>query len=297
MLILEVLTSLGYGILTCIFMLGAPWVIFKHFSQEADYPYYWSLPLAIVSGFWVTYTHMLNLWWVPFPPTDSTQWVFFWALPTLLLALLKSRKNWGLLKNGLAYFGLTGGITLLILWPLLFPKNPELIPALWWGYWVVWTLGFTLMGSVLEKFAQADTSPLTPALLANFIGCLSIFIMWGYSASLSQLALALALLMGVVFILNLSFTLDLSRGVTSVVYVPLCGIIVSAYHFAELPAWSALLLVSWLAWFLPKLPWFQARKKWIAWVMALGSACCLNALCLGAYYWLFESALESSPYY
>lgn len=297
MLILEVLTSLGYGVLTCLFMLGAPWVLFKTTSQEADYPYHWSLPLAIISGFGVTYTHMLNLWWVPFPPTDSTRWIFFWGFPTLVFALLKSRKNWGLLQNSLAYLGLTGGLTLLVLWPLLFPKQPEFTPALWWGYWVIWTLGFTLVACVLEAFAQADTSPLTSGILANGVGSLSLFILWGYSASLSQLALTLALLMGVLFFLNLFFKLDLSRGTLSAFYLPLCGIIVSAYHFAELPGWSALLPVSWLGWFLPKMPWLQAQRKWLVWVVSLGSVCCLNALCLGMYYWLFESALESSPYY
>lgn len=189
--------------------------------------------LAYLSG------HLVITGWVPFPPTDTTNWLPFFALATGILGAfcgVLAIKAWA----RVLIFSLvsTGALRLL-----LKPKFLYVWSLAEGWIWVACLAGaMVLLAIILDALVRRTATAIEiPAFL--LIICAGTFgaLMLSGSMLLGQFAAVLgaAVFGSLVFIAR---KVALGRGIVPVFSLMVGALVVSGYFFAELPAASAVLL-------------------------------------------------------
>ena len=192
-----------------------------------------AIGLAYLSG------HLMITGWAPFPPSDTTNWLPYFALAAAVLGAscgVLAIKAWA----RVLIFALvsTGALRLLL--------KPKFQYG--WSFaegwlWVACLMcALVLLAVILDVLARRTATALEmPAFLLIVSAGTFGGLMLSGSMLLGQFAavLAAALLGTLVFTIR---KVNLGRGIVPVFSLLLVALLVSGYFFAELPAASALLL-------------------------------------------------------
>jgi hypothetical protein len=246
------------------------------------------VPLAFGFGFAAGYLRLMEQWWLPFPPTDSTQWLFFLMLPLMLWGLIQSRgfvPFWG---ASLLRLVLCGGGWLLLLAPLQASER----------LWLPIALGCAgisaLIWSVLERpHAQTGwTAGLTGVMVS---GTSALLLMLGHSVVLTQQALILTGLQALLLLPGLRTPTSPSE--SRLIVIPGLALLWGAGRFfADLSPWVLLLIPALLAPELAGLKMFARRSAIMRQGLLLGASLLCCALAAAAT-WLSQPAVTPGSYY
>lgn len=194
-------------------------------------------PLAVGLAYCIG--HLVVTGWVSFPPTDTTNWLPYFALGAAALGAVQESVR---LKTGvrvLLFALITAGALRL----LLKPKFQYGWPA---GQGWLWLTGLALavvfLAVVVDLLVQRTSRPIElPAYLLIVCAGTAGALMLSGSILLGQLATALGAAIFGTLVLSIR-RIALSRGVAPVFSLLLGALLISGYFFAELPATSAALL-------------------------------------------------------
>jgi hypothetical protein len=195
-------------------------------------------PLAVGLAYGIG--HFVVTGWVSFPPTDTTNWLPYFALGA---AALGATQEWLKVKTGVRVI-LFALITVGALRLLLKPKfQYGWTAGQGWLWLASLALSVVVLAVVVESLAQRTAGPIErPAYLlivcAGTVGALTL----SGSILLGQLATALAAAIFGTLVLAIR-RIALGRGVAPVVSLLLGALLISGYFFAALPATSAALLI------------------------------------------------------
>lgn len=195
-------------------------------------------PLAIGLAYCIG--HLVVAGWVSFPPTDTTNWLPYFALGA---AALGAASEWGGWNSGirLLLFALvTGGALRLLLKPKF---QYGWSPGQGWLWLTGLALALVFLVVIVDLLAQRTAKPIElPGYLLIVSAGTAGALMLSGSMLLGQLATALAAAVFGTLVLTLR-GIALSRGAAPVFSLLLGALLVSGYFFASLPATSAALLV------------------------------------------------------
>jgi len=260
------ISSLLFALIGGGLLLGLPLLLnLAQKRQEGNYPH-WLIPPALALGFVLGFGRLFEIWAPPFPPVDSTQWIFY-LLPLGALwggfQATKAPSRW---LNLAMRLGLSGLSQALVLSPLRESAGPT--------SWLLWSAGLALLSTALwtglDRQAQADGSVWQILTGTGVAAALGALLMLGHSVVLSQQALILAGLMGLVFLLGL-----LQRQVwrkngpgdwRGFWTVPLLGLAMLASggrFFADLSPAVLLLMPALFTPLLSNSPWLAAKPDWL----------------------------------
>jgi hypothetical protein len=282
------LLSLLYAALGAGFLLALPVLLgwrAKRYPQAL-------VPIALGLGFMLGYARLLEQWPPPFPPIDSTRWIFYLLVPVALwggFLNLKQPPTW--LVWG-ARICLSGCAQFLLLRPL-----SEGSLASTWLFWVIGiALLTTFVWSGLDRLAEQQGSLLQPFTGSIVAAASGVLLMFAHSVVLSQQALILAVLMGLVFLLGLIQPRTHWRGLWGVPIIGLSMLWSGGSFFAELsPAVLLLLPVLFCPW-LAETPWLRNKPIWLRRGLPLLLAIFLSGVAVGGVI-LSQPPDNSSGYY
>jgi hypothetical protein len=191
-------------------------------------------PLAIGAGYLVAHI-LLNRGVPPFPPTDSTHWLFYFALLGIglgWLAELPADYRW-----------LWGSLGLLSLgWLMVLGFKPLLES----GYWAPWsgariilllTLATWLLMVLAAPMGEQERGAGLPFLLATLGGLSAGLIFYNKSALLGQLAGSLGAVLGMGVLMSWVMRgFQLGRGAVALALLLMALLWSMTYGYAELPA-------------------------------------------------------------
>ncbi|MBI3467177.1 MAG: hypothetical protein HY000_29545 [Planctomycetes bacterium] len=219
----------------------------------------WGGPLALGVGFAVAYLTLLGR--PPFPPIDSTDWLFFLALLLTVCGVVDSLwsiSGWRRWVLGLANPTLSVS---LLLWPLARNTWSQIEGVAWiaalaatvWLWWIA-----------LDTHAGRDAAVSPLLQLVAVSGVASLVLMLSASLKLAQLGGALTGAVGASFVLALVGKSRVSaRGTIQVFVVLFLGLVISGHFFASLTALNAVLLgaAPLLTW-IDQIPTVQKLRAW-----------------------------------
>ena len=196
--------------------------------------YRWLLsPLAVGAGYILAYVLISGA--PPFPPTDATHWLFYFALIGIALGWLAEIPS--------DYRWLWGAVALLLLGGMMVLGFKPLIES---GYWtpvsgmriiLVLTLATWLLMVLVAPNGEMERGAGLPFLLATLGGLSAGLIFYNKSASLGQLAGSLGAIVGIGVIVGwMGRAFRLGRGAVSLVLMLMALLWAMAYSYAELPA-------------------------------------------------------------
>ena len=260
-----------------------------------------SLAIILGVGGPVLLVFALFIGWPNFPPTDASQRFFYATAACMFIALLHTA-----LKDRRAarpimpvLFAALVCVPLLILWSQL-AFSTQAAGALsttesW--FWVFGAgLAIAALAAGLETLAaRAPGAGVSLSWWLVSAGT-SAALLISTSAKGTQLAAALAAAMGAAVVAGWIWkTFSLTQGGGRVFAGILGGLVLFGYHFAKLPALSAVLLLSaplfgWLV----ELPWFQKRKPWQRALIRM--AVCALPLGLAVFLALKANPIEEDAY-
>jgi hypothetical protein len=192
-----------------------------------------AIGLAYLSG------HLMITGWAPFPPSDTTNWLPYFALAAAVLGAscgVLAIKAWA---RVLIFALVSAGALRLLLKPK-FQYGWSFAEGWLWVACLMCAL--VLLAVILDVLARRTATALEmPAFLLIVSAGTFGGLMLSGSMLLGQFAavLAAALLGTLVFTIR---KVNLGRGIVPVFSLLLVALLVSGYFFAELPAASALLL-------------------------------------------------------
>lgn len=198
----------------------------------------WGGALALSAGYAVG--HVALTGWQPFPPTEVTHWLLYFALAAMAVGLLDA------LWREPAWLRWGGRLLLAgaVVWLLLRPIIEYTWGSAQGAAWIV-GLGLALLAfwAGLEALSERlSTASLSLILLIVTAGSSVVLLLSG-SALLSQLGGAAAATLGACLVVaGRSPTLSLARGAVCVVSVLLAGLWLNGYFYAEAPLTSVLLV-------------------------------------------------------
>lgn len=194
-------------------------------------------PLAIGLAYFAG--HLFIAGWVRIPPSDTTNWLAYFALASALLGASCAMLPASRWARGLI-FGLVcaGALALLLKPKFQYAWSPgEGVP------WVVCLVGAVVLIAVIldALIRQPATAVEMPALFLIICGGTFGALMLSGSMLLAQYA---AVLGGAVFgsLVFSARNVALGRGIVPLLSLLLGALLISGYFFAELPAAAALLL-------------------------------------------------------
>ncbi|MBV9658814.1 MAG: hypothetical protein JO295_11955 [Verrucomicrobia bacterium] len=187
--------------------------------------------------------HLMVTGWMGFPPADTTNWLFYFALAAGMLGMVYSA--WA----PAAWIGLPG-FAVFAVGALRLLLQPKFQYSWEHGQGWIWVMGLavlmTLVGAMLDLLGQRcrPTPWAWPVCLLLMCGGAFGALMLSGSLLLGQLASVLAAAVGGNLVVTASWrqSSSSSRGVVPVFSLLLSALLISGYFFAELPGWSALLL-------------------------------------------------------
>lgn len=190
-------------------------------------------PLAVGAGYLTAHVFISGM--PPFPPTDSTHWLFYFALLGVALGWLAELPA--------DYRWLWGALGLLLLgWLMVLGFKPLLES----GYWSAWngvriilllTLATWLLMVLIAPIGEQERGAGLPFLLATLGGLSAGLIFYHKSALLGQLAGSLGAVLGIAVPLSgVVRGFRLGRGAVALTLMLMAWLWSMAYGYAELPA-------------------------------------------------------------
>jgi hypothetical protein len=236
-------------------LLGLPLLLGQ---RDEKYPQ-WLISLALALGFALGFGRLFEIWAPPFPPVDSTTWIFY-LLPLGAFwggfQASKTPPHW---LNFAMRLGLSGLSQALVLSPLRESAGPQ--------SWLIWSAGLALLTTVLwtglDVQAQADGSVWQILTGTGVAAALGALLMLGHSVVLSQQALILAGLLALVFLLGLLQKREHWQGVWSVPLLGLALLASGGRFFADLSPAVLLLVPALLTPLLSNSPWLAEKPLWL----------------------------------
>jgi hypothetical protein len=192
-----------------------------------------AIGLAYLSG------HFVITGWITFPPSDTTNWLPYFALAAALLGVACATLTLGAWPRGLIFAAVSAGALRLLLKPKF---QYGWTPGEGWLWMACLVCAVVLLAVILDALGRrpAPAVEMPAFLLLTCAGTFGALMLSG-SILLGQFAAVL----GSAVFGSLVFTarkVALGRGIVPVFSLLLASLLVSGYFFAELPAISALLL-------------------------------------------------------
>ena len=196
-------------------------------------------PVAVGGGYLLAHDFVHGR--PPFPPTDATHWLFYFALTGIVLGWLAELPA--------DYRWLWGAVTLLVLsWTMVLGFKPLIQSGSWMPVngtqiIVILTVATWLLVVLVAPNGEQEQGAGLPFLLAALGGLSAGLIFYNKSASLGQLAGSLGAIMGIGVLIGWwRRTFRLGRGAVSLALILMALLWAMAYGYAELPAHSLALL-------------------------------------------------------
>lgn len=282
------IASLLFALIGGGLLLGLPFALGK---RGENYPH-WLVPPALALGFVLGFGRLFELWAPPFPPVDSTQWIFYLLPLGALWGAIQSNKQLPTWLVWASRLGLSGLGQALALSPLRESAGPQ--------SWLLWSVGLALLAAVLwaglDRQAQISGTGWQILTGAGVAAALGGLLMLGHSVVLSQQALILSGLLGLVFLLGLLQKRENWNGVWG---IPLMGMALLASggrFFADLSPAVLLLVPALLTPLLSESKWLAAKPEWLRRGLPLVLSIVLCALAVGGVF-LSQPPDTSGGYY
>ncbi len=194
-------------------------------------------PLAIGTGYFAG--HVFVTGWAPFPPTDTTNWLPYFAAAGAVLGAFCAMLEIRAWMRALIFGLVSAGALRLLLKPK-FSYGWSLPEGCLWV--IALAVAMVLLAAVIDLLVRRSATVIeTPAFLLIVCGGTFGALLLSSSILLGQLAAIL----GAAIFGSLVFTMrkvDLGRGIVPLFSLLLSALVVSGHFFAELPITSALLL-------------------------------------------------------
>lgn len=225
----------------------------------------------------------------PFPPVESTQWLFVLACLSVLPGLFGP----GILRWGLA--GIVGAVLLSVtLAPMIRYHWTTGEAAVWIGG--VFAI-LTALWCLLDSLASREDSG--TLLLSTFLVVgLGSAVLMALSATtlLAHLATVMVAGLSALFVSSLRFRVS-ARGWLPVALTVLAGLALNGHLYARLSGWNVLWLTSALlsAWFV-RVRWLQARPPWQRITITLVPVVIITALAVAGAGYEFLANAEYEDY-
>jgi hypothetical protein len=196
---------------------------------------------AVALGLGYTGGHAMTAGWPGLPPADATHWLLYFSLAAMIVGALDawvSTPNW---LRAVVWALFCVGLLFLLLRPK-FQNGWSPVSGVAW-------LGFLATGMVLLAWcwqgisAREGPAAFAPLVAAVVAGGTSVALMLSGSMLLGQFGMALAAALGGSVAVCWFFPdLPFARGAVPVLTALLASLWLSGYFYADLPAFSALLL-------------------------------------------------------
>jgi hypothetical protein len=197
---------------------------------------------AVALGIGYSGGHAVTTGWPPFPASEATQWLPYFALVTMFVGVLDALLRPPGSLRALIWILYCAGLLRLLLKPK-FQYGWSLLEG------VLWIAGFAagmlVLASLLDAAVRRDTSISSPLILTIVAGGSGVALMLSGSALLGLLAMVLAGALGAILIV--AFLLPKSvegRAIVPVAVILLASFWLMGFFYAELPSASALLLAA-----------------------------------------------------
>jgi len=199
----------------------------------------WADAVALAIGY--SGGHAVIAGWPAFPPSEATQWLPYFALATMFLAVLDVFLRPPGSLRALIWILCCAGLLRLLLKPK-FQYGWSLPEGILWIAGLA--AGMLVLGSSLDAAVRRDST--SSSLVLTIVACgTGATLMLSGSMLLGFLAMVLAAALGAILVVAFLFPKAVEgRGAVPVTAALLASFWLSGYFYAELPPASALLLAA-----------------------------------------------------
>lgn len=199
----------------------------------------WADAVALAIGY--AGGHAVTAGWPAFPPSEATQWLPYFALATMFLAVLDVFLRPPGSLRALIWILCCAGLLRLLLKPK-FQYGWSLPEGILWIAGLA--AGMLVLGSSLDAAVRRDST--SSSLVLTIVACgTGATLMLSGSMLLGFLAMVLAAALGAILVVAFLFPKAVEgRGAVPVTVALLASFWLSGYFYAELPPASALLLAA-----------------------------------------------------
>jgi hypothetical protein len=199
----------------------------------------WADAVALAIGY--AGGHTVTAGWPAFPPSEATQWLPYFALATMFLAVLDVFLRPAGSLRALIWILCCAGLLRLLLKPK-FQYGWSLPEGILWIAGLA--AGMLVLGSSLDAAVRRDST--SSSLVLTIVACgTGATLMLSGSMLLGFLAMVLAAALGAILVVAFLFPKAVEgRGAVPVTAALLASFWLSGYFYAELPPASALLLAA-----------------------------------------------------
>ena len=199
----------------------------------------WADAVALAIGY--AGGHAVTAGWPAFPPSEATQWLPYFALATMFLAVLDVFLRPAGSLRALIWILCCAGLLRLLLKPK-FQYGWSLPEGILWIAGLA--AGMLVLASSLDAAVRRDST--SSSLVLTIVACgTGATLMLSGSMLLGLLALVLAAALGAILVVAFLFPKAVEgRGAVPVTVALLASFWLSGYFYAELPPASALLLAA-----------------------------------------------------
>jgi hypothetical protein len=199
----------------------------------------WADAVALAIGY--AGGHAVTAGWPAFPPSEATQWLPYFALATMFLAVLDVFLRPAGSLRALIWILCCAGLLRLLLKPK-FQYGWSLPEGILWIAGLA--AGMLVLGSSLDAAVRRDST--SSSLVLTIVACgTGATLMLSGSMLLGFLAMVLAAALGAILVVAFLFPKAVEgRGAVPVTVALLASFWLSGYFYAELPPASALLLAA-----------------------------------------------------
>jgi hypothetical protein len=199
----------------------------------------WADAVALAIGY--AGGHAVTAGWPAFPPSEATQWLPYFALATMFLAVLDVFLRPAGSLRALIWILCCAGLLRLLLKPK-FQYGWSLPEGILWIAGLA--AGMLVLGSSLDAAVRRDST--SSSLVLTIVACgTGATLMLSGSMLLGLLAMVLAAALGAILVVAFLFPNAVEgRGAVPVTVALLASFWLSGYFYAELPPASALLLAA-----------------------------------------------------
>lgn len=200
----------------------------------------WADAVALAVGY--AGGHAVTAGWPAFPPAEATQWLPYFALATMFLAVLDVFLRPAGSLRALIWILCCAGLLRLLLKPK-FQYGWSLPEGVLWIAGLA--AGMLVLASSLDAAVRRDSST-SSSLVLTIVACgTGATLMVSGSMLLGQLAMVLAAALGAILVVAFLFPKAVKgRGAVPVTVALLASFWLTGYFYAELPPASALLLAA-----------------------------------------------------
>jgi hypothetical protein len=200
----------------------------------------WADAVALAVGY--AGGHAATAGWPAFPPLEATQWLPYFALATMFLAVLDvSLRPTGVVRAVVWVLFCAGLLRLLL--QAKFQYGWSFSEGLFWI--AVFAAGMLVLASFLDAAVRRDSS-ISSSLVLTIMACATgATLMLSGSMLLGQLGMVLVAALGAIVVVSFLFPRAVgSRGIVPVTVALFTSLWLSGCFYADLPLASALLLAA-----------------------------------------------------